>query len=312
MPLSPPVDITARMIERLPEQFKDKPRIVALVNAYGSELQAFADAQWQLYTMRLLQNGPKYIIGRAHFFNSTTSTLIWSFPFANANYLLLPGKPVILDGGGGTSINVDDTTKTETGITVIANAAITGYVDVLAWNIGEDPTNRGAGGDLLDKLGKIVGQPRNGMDDPSYFIFITAKIRANKSDGKRETLIALTRLLVPGASIYVKDFPPCSVYIAPQAPVFVDPYVAGAFLVAAKAAGVNIVFVWTQVPIENTIVLGDIYAPGFSAGPPATNTGVTSAQSPGDIYNSGFAAGPIVSNDGGGLLSEAIQSQGES
>lgn len=311
MPLSPPVDITQRLLDRLPEQFKGKPRIAALATSYGNELQAFADAQWTLYSMRLLQNGPAYVIGRAHFFNTTTSTLTWSFPFKNTNYLFLAGKPVVLDGLGGTSINVDNTTKTKTGITVLAGAPFTGYVDVLAWNIGEDPTNRGAGGDLLDKLGKIVGQPRNGMDDPTYFIFITAKIRSNKSDGKRETLIALTKLLVPGASIYVKDFPPCSVYIAPQAPVFVDPYAAAAFLIAAKAAGVNVVFAWSAVPIADTVIAGSIYAAGFAAGPPATNTGVSSSQSPGSVYASGFAADPVVTGDGGGVLCGVIQSQGE-
>lgn len=300
------------MLDRLPEQFKDKPRIVALAKGYGSELQEFADAQWTLYSMRLLQNGPAYIIGRAHFFGGTSATLTWTFPFADTSYLILPGKPIVLDGGGPVVVNADWSTRTTTGVSLIASSDFTGYVDVLAWNVGEDPTNRGAGGDLLDKMGKIVGLSRNGLDDPTYFLLITAKIAANKSDGKRETLIKVAKLLVPGASIYVKDFPPCSVYIAPQSPVFVDPYVAAAFLVAAKAAGVQIMFAWSAVPLSSTIIGGSIYAPGFAAGPPATNAGVTASQSPGSIYNAGFTAGPPCTNDGGGIMPGVIQSQGES
>jgi hypothetical protein len=170
--------------------------------------------------------------------------------------------------------------------------------------------NNAATGDLLDKLGKIVGQPRNGMLDAEYLILITARIVANRSDGRRETLIRLAKLLVPGAVIYVKEFTPGAVYIAPQGAITIDPYVAASFMIAAKAGGVNIVFAWTPAPLSTTLTFGDIYAAGFSAGPPVTNAGVTSAQSPGDIYHAGFSAGPVVTNDGGGTLAEVIQSQG--
>lgn len=312
MPLSAPVDITQRLLDRLPEQFKGKPRIEALARSYGAELQTFADAQWLLYQNRQLQKGPAQIIGRAVFSNTDTATAYWPLPFVDTSYLTLLGRPVITDGGGPVVAAIDNTTKTTTSITVKASAPFGGYCNILAWNIGENPLARGIGGDLLDKIGKIVGEPRDARTDSEYWVLVTAKIAANKSDGKRETIIRIAKLLVPGASVYVKDFAPCSVLVYPQAPIQIDPYVAASFLEIAKAAGVLLMFEWTSVAPSSTITAGSIYAPGFAAGPPATNTGVTSAQSPGSIYNSGFTSGPPCTNDDGGTLPGVIQSQGES
>src|SRR5581483_11861886 len=58
-----------------------------------------------------------------------------------------------------------------------------------------------ATGDLLDKLGKLVGQDRGGQLDPQYQILITARIKTNRSSGRREELITIASLLVPGTAI---------------------------------------------------------------------------------------------------------------
>lgn len=280
----------------------------AIIQAFANEAQELEDAMWNLLESRLLTSNNFYNFGRALFSGSDTASLFWIRSFTDTSYLMLPGKAVVTDGAGPVLVSIDNTSKTKGGVKVMASSLFFGYVDVLAWEPDADPVPTGGiGGDLLDKIGKIVGQPRNGMADPEYLILITARIVANRSDGKRETLIKLAKLLVPGASIYVKDFPPCSVYVAPQAPVPVDPYVAGQFMTVAKAAGVELVFAWSASPVANTIVGGDVYAPGFSAGPAPTNTGALSTQFPGDIYNSGFSAGPPCINDGGGFLAEAIQ-----
>lgn len=311
MPLTHNTDYLGQARSRYPAQYIGKPRFDAVVQSMAAEAQQVEDAMWDVYTQRLLQNGPAQIVGRAVFNGEDTATLFWPFPFKDTNYLMLPGKPVILDGGGGVVVNVDNTTKTKTSITLIASALFTGYVDVLAWNVGENPIARGIGGDLLDKIGKIVGQPRNGMIDAQYLLLIQTRIAVNRSDGRRETLIRIAKLLVPGATIYVKDFPPCAIYIAPQAPITLDPYSAGGFMALAKSAGVMLMFVWTAVAIANTFTWGSIYAPGFSAGPPATNAGGTAAQAWGSVYNSGFSNGPPCVNAGGGFLGGVIQSQGE-
>lgn len=282
------VDYLGKMRAKLPAQYKNKPRIDALLQAFAAEFQELEDAFWDLLEQRLLQNGPAQIVGRARFIGDDTASIIWPWAPNDTNYLMLPGKPVVLDGGGGVVVNVINSTKTKTGITLIASALFTGYVDVLMWNPGENPLARGIGDDLLDKMGKIVGQPRNGMIDTDYLILITARIAANRSDGRRETLIRIAKLLVPGATIYVKDFPPCSVYVAPQAPITINPYVAAQFMEVATAAGVYLMFGWTTADLVNTLTFGYSVANG--------TTVPTTAQSP------GWSVTPISGGALGGVI----------
>ena len=52
-----------------------------------------------------------------------------------------------------------------------------------------------AEGKQLDGLGDLVDQPRNGMSDSEYELFITAKIAQDYSTGTIEDLVFLVRLL---------------------------------------------------------------------------------------------------------------------
>jgi hypothetical protein len=60
-------------------------------------------------------------------------------------------------------------------------------------------------GAQLDNLGKLVGQPREGLIDDDYRRFIRARIFTNKSNGTHEVLIRVIRLLLdnPAAQIEV-------------------------------------------------------------------------------------------------------------
>lgn len=51
-------------------------------------------------------------------------------------------------------------------------------------------------GAQLDIIGKIVGQPRNGLDDDTYRRYCRARIATNKSNGIVENLITVTDLIV--------------------------------------------------------------------------------------------------------------------
>lgn len=53
-----------------------------------------------------------------------------------------------------------------------------------------------ATGAALDGVGKLVGQPRNGMLDEDYRRFIFARIATNNSNGTIEDLIKVTRLVL--------------------------------------------------------------------------------------------------------------------
>lgn len=55
-------------------------------------------------------------------------------------------------------------------------------------------------GDLLLKLGELVGQPNlGGWNDGEYFLYIVARIATNRSDGRHETLINIVSLLTAGS-----------------------------------------------------------------------------------------------------------------
>lgn len=52
-----------------------------------------------------------------------------------------------------------------------------------------------AEGDLLDALGEIVGEPRYGRSDGLYRLWIRARVRINRSDGKIADSYFLVRLI---------------------------------------------------------------------------------------------------------------------
>jgi hypothetical protein len=47
----------------------------------------------------------------------------------------------------------------------------------------------------LDNIGRIVGQPRNGVDDETYRLYLSARVLANKSDGTVEDIFSVMRAL---------------------------------------------------------------------------------------------------------------------
>lgn len=53
-----------------------------------------------------------------------------------------------------------------------------------------------ATGDLLDKFGKLVGQPRLGFDDDNYRRYIRARIRANRSRGTGPDILLVAKLVL--------------------------------------------------------------------------------------------------------------------
>ncbi len=58
-------------------------------------------------------------------------------------------------------------------------------------------------GTQLDNFGNDLNQPRNGMSDTDYRIRIKAKIAENNSEGTREEIIQVARLLLQDADIAI-------------------------------------------------------------------------------------------------------------
>lgn len=62
-----------------------------------------------------------------------------------------------------------------------------------------------AEGAQLDMLGRIVGQPRNGLSDDRYRVHVRARIRINRSIGTADDVIEVLRLVDPGVTYHFQD-----------------------------------------------------------------------------------------------------------
>lgn len=162
-------------VNRLAQQFKDKPKIVALVRALCVPIQDIENALWQLKTQR---------------------------------------------GFNGIGIQ-------------------------------------------LDLIGKIVGQPRNGLSDHDYLIYLRAKIAANNSIGTVENLLTVASLIVndPTNQIQVTPYTVATLVVAIANQISPAVLTAlNAFLHQAVAAGVRLMTVATVEPVANTFTFdGTVY-----------------------------------------------------
>lgn len=110
-------------------------------------------------------------------------------------------------------------------------------------------TERGiddAVGAQLDRLGKIVGQPRDGRTDETYRRFIRARISVNTSNGTIEDVLTVTRLVLDDDDITLtlgNSGPACLLFQLEDSAVPVDTalLLAVYFLRRTVAAGVRIV-----------------------------------------------------------------------
>lgn len=59
----------------------------------------------------------------------------------------------------------------------------------------------------LDTIGKIVGQRRNGQSDHTYRVYITARIRINRSQGHADDVIDVLMLVEAALFAYTEYYP---------------------------------------------------------------------------------------------------------
>lgn len=63
-------------------------------------------------------------------------------------------------------------------------------------------------GEQLDGIGEIVGQPREGLTDDEYRVFLKARIAVNVSEGDAERLINTWKLLMDANTVeLIENFP---------------------------------------------------------------------------------------------------------
>lgn len=120
--------------------------------------------------------------------------------------------------------------------------------------------------DMLDKIGAIVGLPRNGLDDASYVPALKIQIRVNRSNGLAEDIIQIAALL--GGETYL-EYPPAAflVEILNIAGAF-GPGQIVAMLTQAKAAGTYGVLHYTTYAPGNDFEWVSRYGGGDPAAAP--------------------------------------------
>ena len=123
-------------------------------------------------------------------------------------------------------------------------------------------------GRMLDDLGEIVGQERNGLSDALYRQAIAVKIVANSAQGDSDVLIFLARqaLCYQDPIVFIDSYPAGFIIEIPS-PIAVDANVEGAaqFLRDAKAGGVLGVFTFHTVAPPFQYDMGSGYDDGAYA-----------------------------------------------
>jgi hypothetical protein len=126
-----------------------------------------------------------------------------------------------------------------------------------------------ATGDLLDKFGAMVGQPRGDLDDETYRRYIRATIRAHRSHGLPVDLTEIGHLIVADdAAIFVMTNWGGGVVTIEITQVLVDFEVAAVlmqFLQRAVAAGVRLYLEWIQSAPEDAFTF-EGFVPGTETG----------------------------------------------
>jgi hypothetical protein len=131
------------------------------------------------------------------------------------------------------------------------NAAYSLYVGLLIFS---------ATGDALDMLGDLVGQPRDGRSDAVYRVWIEARARVLRSNGKPEEILGIIRLVLdPSASVTLLEFVEATIRIT-LIGTTVTPILATqvAELVRhAKAQGITLDMAYSPIPATDVFTLGD-------------------------------------------------------
>ena len=130
-------------------------------------------------------------------------------------------------------------------------------------------------GSNLDAIGKLVGQPRNGLADVDYRTYIYARISANRSSGLAEDLLRVAKLLINNAAavITLSYGGPGTAILRVTGVTQTDAQGAAlaAFVQTAIAAGIRVLVIYSMVIATQTFRY-DV-GPGYDVGHFATGIG---------------------------------------
>jgi hypothetical protein len=117
----------------------------------------------------------------------------------------------------------------------------------------------------LDVFGRIVNQPREGRDDPTYRLWIKTRVLMNRSSGTGSQLLAIFTALVSGTTfIHLEEQFPAALALKMGSTPSLLPIEANRILQRCKAAGVRALLELQNYPDGETFTL-DI-GPGLDVG----------------------------------------------
>lgn len=156
-------------------------------------------------------------------------------------------------------------------------------VEDAAWSVLLDTPLAVAIGFNLERIGKLVGQPRNGMVDETYWLWIQARIKTNKSSGSIDQIIAIFALLNDGATppIFEEQFPAAFALKIHGIAGITAPDQQAAILRQARKAGVRSVLEYSTAPTGSGFTFAGGDGKGFpdALGTPGSGGKLAGAES---------------------------------
>jgi hypothetical protein len=123
-----------------------------------------------------------------------------------------------------------------------------------------------ATGVQLDTIGAILGMPRNGLDDPTYTLYLRAQMLILVSAGEVETLLQIFRL-TSGGAVTAQESTIAAVLVTIGQATTSSGATQAAILRRAAAAGVQVSLEWLNDTADNTFsFLEDPTGLGFDDG----------------------------------------------
>lgn len=123
-------------------------------------------------------------------------------------------------------------------------------VEDALWQLLVERSVDSAVGAQLDVLGAIVGQPREGRDDETYRLWISARNMVSRSSGTTTQVLAIARQIVPaGVDATLEEHYPAAFVVRLHGPIDERTgYHVAHMLHLAKAAGVLFQMTWAVDP----------------------------------------------------------------
>lgn len=173
-------------------------------------------------------------------------------------------------------------------------------VEDALWQLLVERSIDTAEGAQLDVLGAIVGQPRRGMDDDTYRVWIEARNQVNRSSGTTSEMLSIARALLPWDSVLAwEEYYPAAVVLRVDGDVTdVADHVAY-MLHLAKPAGVQFQLHWLAADAGETFTMAATLGTAVADSPMGFDRGHFAFASEGaDIpFELDVAPGQIVVND---------------